>query len=479
MLTLKKRVLIIGGGPGGRFSYIALRRMGEKNLSIVMNEDPTVICSLPYGVGRKLVPGGPEEEVVDLANSDRLPPEIVEDAIRGVVTELDAENHIARGTSTGGPFEIHFEKVLLAPGAVPWLPSVKGLLLDSDREGQKRDLTEIMVGREYVSKERLAENIFVMRGADDARALDVFAEKSDKAVVVGSGAIGLEVVEALHDRGLTVTLVEALPHLIAAMDKDMAEKVSNRLSESGVSVYRNMQLTEVKSDRVILSDGTEIETDGVIFATGVRPNIKLAQSAGLSIERGIVVNENMQSSHPNIYVVGDAAQISDAVTERPILPLIGTLAMRQGLVASANIMGKNMSLPPATVWGLSAIFDLHWGSVGWTEELANASDIPVFSLTLPYRTREKAMPNGKEGLWKVVVSASDEKGLKKGQIIGFQIVIDGESPLFLTERFIDIITRRETITDLFSHYFVHSPYHNTVEDPYLMLLFTAQEAMTH
>src|SRR5690554_8392 len=110
MLTLRKRVLIIGGGPGGRFSYMTLRRMGEKSLSIVMNEDPTVICSLPYGVGRKLVPGGPEEEVVDLANSDRLPPEIVEDAIRGVVTELDAENHIARGTSTEGPFEIHFEK---------------------------------------------------------------------------------------------------------------------------------------------------------------------------------------------------------------------------------------------------------------------------------------------------------------------------------------------------------------------------------
>jgi NADH oxidase (H2O2-forming) len=477
MLTLRKRVLIIGGGPGGRFSYMTLRRMGEKSLSIVMNEDPTVICSLPYGVGRKLVPGGPEEEVVDLANSDRLPPEIVEDAIRGVVTELDAENHIARGTSTEGPFEIHFEKVLLAPGAVPWLPSVKGLL--SDKEGYMRDLTEIMVGSEYVSKEKLAENIFVMRGADDARALDAFAEKSDQAVVVGSGAIGLEVVEALHDRGLAVTLVEALPHLIAAMDMDMAGKVSERLSEWGVSIYKNIQLTEVRSDRVVLSDGTEIKTDGVVFATGVRPNVKLARSAELSIERGIVVNEKMQSSHPDIYVVGDAAQISDAVTGRHILPLIGTLAMRQGLVASANIMGKEMFLPPATVWGLSAIFDLHWGSVGWTEELANTLGIQVFSITLPYHTREKAMVNGKEGLWKVVVSASDEKGLKKGQIIGFQVVIDGESPLFLTERFIDIITRRETVSGLFSHYFVHSPYHNTVEDPYLMLLFAAQEAMAH
>ncbi|WP_024822005.1 MULTISPECIES: NAD(P)/FAD-dependent oxidoreductase [Aminobacterium] len=477
MLTLKKRVLIIGGGPGGRFSYIALRRMGEKSLSIVMNEDPTVICSLPYSVGRKLIPGGPEEEVVDLANSDRLPPEIVEDAIRGVITELDAENHIARGMSTEGPFEIYFEKVLLAPGAVPWIPPVKGLL--SDKEGYKQDLTEVMVGREYVSKEKLAENIFVMRGADDARALDAFAEKSGRAVVVGSGAIGLEVVEALHDRGLTVTLVEALPHLIAAMDQDMAEKVNDRLSEWGVSVYKNIQLTEVKPDRVILSDGREIETDGVVFATGVRPNVTLAQSAGLSVERGIVVNEKMQSSHPDIYVVGDAAQIRDAVTGRPILPLIGTLAMRQGLVASFNIMGQTMSLPPATVWGLSAIFDLHWGSVGWTEELANASDIQAFSLTLPYYTREKAMPNGKEGLWKIIVSATDEKGLKKGQIIGFQVVIDGESPLFLTERFIDIITRRETVFELFSHYFVHSPYHNTVEDPYLMLLFAAQEAMTH
>ena len=193
-----------------------------------------------------------------------------------------------------------------------------------------------------------------------------------------------------------------------------------------------------------------------------------------TLEKGIVVDVQGRTSVPGVLAVGDAVQISDGATGLPLLPLIGTLAMRQALVAAATVVGMPWALPPATVWGLSEIFGLHWGSVGWSVEAATRAGLPVVALTQPVRTRDPFMPEGREGIWKLTVAAAEEKGLRRGQILGFQVVQEGDSPLFLAERFIDIITRRETVPELFGHYFIHSPAHNAVDDPYLNLIFQAQ-----
>ena len=96
--------------------------------------------------------------------------------------------------------------------------------------------------------------------------------------------------------------------------------------------------------------------------------------------------------------------------------------------------------------GVSSFFDLHWASVGWSEEAANKAGMPVKTIVLPVRTRDNAMPLGKDGYWKVVISKEKAAGLKEGQIIGFQAVIEGDPVINLSERFLDIITAKESIS---------------------------------
>lgn len=470
MIESKKvDTFIVGGGPGGRIAYMALSKMGKKNALMVMKEEPTVVCSLPYGIGRRLIPGGPEEVVVDLSKSPRLPKDIAKNTIRGEVISLDANTREAIVRTGDAEISVSFEKALLAPGAVPWIPPVDGVLDGVSDEAAPAG-ESVQVGNNLVDKERLSGNVHVLRSANDARRLDDLARKATHAIIVGSGAIGLETAEALHDRGLKITVIETLPHVTAPLDADMAELVENRLDEKGVRVLTSQKVVAVKSDGVLLESGEYVPGDGVVFATGVRPNLTLARKAGLEIEKGIVTNSRMQTSNEHIYAVGDAVQVADAATGKPVLPLVGTLAMRQGVAAAADIAGMPLKMQPATMWGVSAIFELHWGSIGWTEELAKQEKLSVSTVTLPVRTREKAMPSGKEGRWKIVVAEDgNEGGIKAGQILGFQIILDGESPLGTAERFLDIVSFKETVPELFRHFAIHSPSHNPPDDPYLNL----------
>lgn len=467
--NIKTDVLVVGGGPGGRVSYMVLKQFGVGQVKMVANEEPTVICSLPYGVGRKRVPAGPEAVVVDLSKSHRLPPTILQDVLQGNVTSLDLKRREAIVEGSRGKQAVTFEHLVLAPGAVPWIPPVEGVLKE---EGPAAG-TGVMHGNRWVDKGLLSENVYVLRGASDARQLDALADRAKSAVVVGTGAIGLETAEALVDRGMRVTLVEALPHVVAALDEDMAVRIEERLAERNVEVFKGAGVDRVLPEGLKLADGTVLQADGIVFATGVRPDLRLAKQAGLATEKGIVVDGRMKTSDSRVYAVGDAVQVKDGATGEGILPLIGTLAMRQAMVAAANIAGRPMELPPLVAWGVSEIFGLHWGSVGWTEEAARKAHFPVASLVQPVRTRDPFMPEGREGAWKLVVATAPHGSVKPGQILGFQVVQDGDSPLFLAERFIDIVSRGETVLDLFGHYFIHSPAHNAVDDPYLGLVTQA------
>lgn len=467
------QVLIIGGGPGGRTSYAFLKNFGVEKVRIVANEEPTVICSLPYGVGRRLVPGGPEAVVVDIAKSDRLPKSMVSDLINGNVTSLDMAKREALVKTADGEMAVGFEKLILAVGAVPWVPPTPGAL----KEDGPFMGTGILYGNDWVDKGRLADNVYVLRGAPDARRLDELAKNGKSAVVVGSGAIGLEVLEALYDRGMKVTLLEVLDHLAVALDADIAEEVEKKVLQKGITVYKGKGaiVKKINKDSVELENGTTIPCDGIVFSTGVRPDLRIAKEAGVKVEKGIVVDAGMKTSVEGVYAIGDAAQITDGATGLPLLPLVGTLSMRHAVAVVSDIVGKPIPLAPATIWGVSAIFELSWGSVGWTAEIAARVGIPVASVVLPVSTRDEIFPQGKPGIWKLVVASAPFQDIKVGQILGFQVVQDEEPTLNLVERFIDIVSRRETVMELFGHYFIHNPYHNAVDDPYLRLFFQAMQ----
>jgi NADH oxidase (H2O2-forming) len=424
-------------------------------------------------VGRRLVPKGPEAVVVNIAKSSRLPKTMLGDLITGNVTSLDLEKREALVKTGEGEVVVGFEKLILAVGAVPWVPQTPGALKE---EGPFMG-AGILYGNDWVDKGRLADNVHVLRGAPDARRLDELANSGKSAVVVGSGAIGLEVVEALHDRGMKVTLLEVLDHLAVALDADVAVEVEKRVVEKGVVVYKGKGaiVKKINKDSVELENGTTIPCDGIVFSTGVRPDLRLAKEAGIKVEKGIVVDAGMKTSAEGVYAIGDVAQITDGATGLPLLPLVGTLSMRHAASVVSDIAGSPIPLAPATIWGVSAIFDLSWGSVGWTAEIAARVGIPVESVLLPITTRDDIMPKGRPGIWKLVVVSAPFQDLKVGQIVGFQAVQDEDSTLGVVERFIDIISRRETVSDLFGHYFIHNPYHNAVDDNYMKFFFKAMQ----
>ncbi len=467
----KAKVLIIGGGPGGRVSYMFLKEFGFDGVRIVGNEEPTITCSLPYGVGRRLIPRGPEAAVV--AKSDWVPKSMVEDWIDGNVTAIDTAKREAVVATGGNQIVIEYEKLILAVGGVPWVPQTPGAL----KAAGPSMGTGILYGNEWVDKGRLADNVYVLRGAPDARRLDNLAKNGKSAVIVGSGAIGLELLEALYDRGMKVTLLEVLDHLAVALDADVAEVIEKRALEKGVTVYKGKGaiVKKINPDSVEIENGTTIPCDGVIFSTGVRPDLRLAQAAGIKTERGIVVDAGMKTSAEGVYAIGDVAQIADGATGQPLLPLLGTLAMRHAVSVVSDIAGRPLPLAPSTAWGVSSIFGLSWGSVGWTAETAQRSGIPVASVLLPINTRNEFFAGRKSGLWKLVFASAPFKDIKVGQILGFQAVQDEEPTLNLLERFIDIITRRETVMELFGHYIIHNPAHNEANDPILQIFFQAMQ----
>lgn len=466
------KLLIVGGGPGGRVSYITARRFGVEPAVMVLNEEPTVICSLPYGVGRRLIPDGPEATVVDLSREKRLPPDAAKDVVFGSVTAIDAAAKTATVAGPAGETQIAYENLILAPGAVPWLPPAEGILKE---KGAASGLM-VAVGDRLVDRSFLADGVYVLRGAQDARALDELAARSQKVAVVGTGAVGLEIIEALSDRGVDVVAVEALPHAVSALDADMAAAVECRLRERGVELHLNDAVTSWTPGTLTLRSGA-LAADALVFASGVRPRLDLARAMGLKTERGIVVDATQRTSLPSVWAVGDAAQIADAASGKSVLPLIGTLAMRQAMTAVMDIAGLPAQLPPATLWGVSEIFGLHWGAVGWSEEMAQRAGLKVVPLSLPVRSRDPFMPSGKDAVWKVVLSTGEDEGFKPGQILSFQIVSAGDNPVHLAERFVDIVARRETVQDLFGRYFIHSPAHNSVDDPFLALIALAMEKM--
>ena len=213
---------------------------------------------------------------------------------------------------------------MLAPGAAPIRPVARGLDLPG---------------------------VFVVRTIPDTRRIRAWLEAPPRreAVVVGGGFIGLEMAENLVRRGLAVTVIEKLPQVMPPLDPEMAAEVARHLHKEGVRLRLGEGFREIEAagDRLAMRTDRDatIPTDLVILALGVRPEVTLAQAAGLAIgaRGGIVVDERMQTSDPRIYAVGDAIEVRDVVIgQEIILPLAGP-ANRQGRVAAEAVPRQNSS----------------------------------------------------------------------------------------------------------------------------------------
>lgn len=463
--------LIVGGGPGGIFTSTALLAEGVSDFRIVCDEPEVVCrCNLPYGIGKKFL-----NSINDAVKSHRnFLPNFEDVGIVGKIERVDQSAKTAWGTylRSAEEFSVKYDRLILATGAHASLPPIKGVI---DPQHDKPNTTGEVVyykGKIY-DKAALADNVVVVRSVADARRIDDICGMDMTVAVIGSGLVGLEIVDNLLIRGNKVIVVEILPHLVSTLDQDMAVLIEDRLRELGADIRLGKPCTEV-GDGYIMVDSERIKADLVVIGAGVSPGVKLARQIGceIGITGGVRVDERWLTNVDDVYAIGDLVEIDDAVFAEPILiPLLPNVMMQGALIAK-GIKGMELQGPLAVASGMSHTADLFWGTAGFSVEMAEARRCTVLAEKVELSTAEDASPFARKAWYKMVVAKEDSTKFKKGQIIGFQAVTEGKHLGDLMARWADIIGERETVYDLPKHNWIHQPMVGSPgSNAYILMLF--------
>lgn len=358
------KVIIVGGVAGGASCAARLRRLDEKAEILMVEKGPYVSyanCGLPYHVGGVIE----KESSLLVATEQLFRTQFNIDArtyCEAVDISASEKTVTLKDIKTGKLTVEKYDKLVLSPGAVSVRPPLPGIDLPG---------------------------IFHVRTVPDARAINAWIEKGNpflsgmyrysgfqtlrpktRAVVIGGGFIGLEMVENLVHRGFEVTLVEMSDQILPPIDKEHAKVAESHLIKHGVKIALSDGVAGFKQGEdhtieVATQAGKVYPADLVILALGVRPDTRLAKMAGLELgERGgIKVNDQMISSDPHIFAVGDAVEVKDFVTEEQSLIALAGPANRQGRIAADVIMGRDSKFRGTQGTAIVGLFD---GVVAWT-----------------------------------------------------------------------------------------------------------------
>ena len=352
------RMVIVGGVAGGASCAARARRLSEEAEITVFDRGPYVSfanCGLPYYVGKviddeaKLLMATPELFRRRFNIAVRLNSEVI--AIDRERQEIEVKD-----LATAELYRQAYDALVLSPGAAPIRPPLPGIDLPG---------------------------IFTLRTIPDSRLIRewITRHQAKKAVMVGGGFIGLEMAENLVRLGLSVILVEMTPHVMPLLDPEMVAPLHSELTRNGVVLRLNQAVTGFASEngaaldqagtlRVQLKDGGTETADIVILAIGVKPEVSLARQAGIELGElgGIRVDEQMRTSDPRIWAVGDAVEVRDVITGRwCLVPLAGP-ANRQGRVAADAIMGRPARFRGVQATAICRVFKETIASTGPSEK---------------------------------------------------------------------------------------------------------------
>ncbi len=336
-------VVIVGGVAGGMSTATRLRRLDADAHIIVLERSGHVSfanCGLPYFVGGLIE----EEDALTLQTPEQLFDRFRLDVrVHEEVVAVDRSAHkvTTRSTVTGEEGDVSYDKLVLSMGAAPIRPPIPGY-----------------------------ERVRTLRTVEDAARLasDVDVAPST-AVVIGAGFIGLEMAENLVRQGIDVTIVEATPQVLAPLDPELAILVQDELVAHGVHVETGATVSSVDEGYVNLADGRRLAAGLVVGAIGVRPEVRLAELAGLGLgpSGGISVNEANQTKDPDVYAVGDAVEKEDAISHATSLIALANIANRQGRRVADHIAGRPSHPVASLGTAIVKVFDVVAATVGWNE----------------------------------------------------------------------------------------------------------------
>jgi len=389
-----RRILIVGGVAGGASAAAKARRVDENAEIHVFERGPYISfanCGLPYFIAG---------EIDDRAKLIIMSPERFWERARvhaHVNHEVLAIDRAAKTVRVKGPDgrerDEAYDKLILSQGAKPVVPAIPGV-----------DLPHVFTLRDIPDMDRIVNYL------DD--------RQPKRAVVIGAGFIGLEMAEAFHRRGMQVTVVERTDHILPLLDRDMAVHLQNLTRHDDFNYRTGIEATRFTAAGVEFADGTTVPADLILLSVGVKAEVELARAAGLEIgvTGGVKTNGRMESSDPNIYAVGDAAETMHALMgTRTRIPLAGP-ANRQGRIAGANAAGARLIYPGALGTSIVRVLHVTAGFTGLNSAQAAKAGFSFFTSL----TRDNSHAHYYPGAKPVMIKVIAEEGT--GRLLGAQVL---------------------------------------------------------
>ncbi len=410
-MSSNKKIVIIGGVAAGPKTAARARRLAPSADITIIERDTYISyagCGMPfyvagsvrefshlfqtsYGVARDEQYFSREKGIKVLTGNE------VTDINRG------KKEVLIRNVKTGEESRLTYDNLVIATGSTPFTPPVEGIDL---------------------------KGVYRFNHPEDAKTIREVLDGVQEAVVIGSGLIGMEAAEALREKNIFVTVVELKEQILPVMlDKDLADVLALRLEEQGMEFRLGHKVLKLKGDdgkvTGVVTDQEELDADLVIVAVGVRPNVKLAQKAGLTIGRtgAIEVNRYLQTSDPDIYAVGDCVENTHLISGQKVFLPMATYANRQGRVAADNIING-----PKTefkgVLGTAVMKALNWnaGRTGLGEQQAKDLGYNVITALNSALDRTHYHPSHGLVLMKLIVDRDSRKvlgaqGIGPGEVV--------------------------------------------------------------
>ncbi|MCQ4873424.1 DsrE/DsrF/DrsH-like family protein [Butyricimonas paravirosa] len=449
------KYLIVGGVAGGASTAARLRRLDE-NAEIIMFERGEYIsyanCGLPYYIGELIY----EREKLFVQTPESFAARFnIEARVRSEVERVDTGKKVitVRDLASGRVYEEAYDKLVLSPGAAPVRPPLEGI----DTEG-----------------------IFTLRNVNDTDRVKEYIEDHDvkRALIVGAGFIGLEMAENLHEYGIKVSVVEMADQVMTPVDYEIASVVHQHFKSKGVGLHLQEAVTAFRPVEggidVVLRSGPVTRVDMVLLSIGVRPDVKLAREAGLEIGEtgGIKVNEYMQTSHPDVYAVGDAVEFPNPVSGRPALAFLAGPANKQGRICADNVArGNHQKYKGSINTAIAKVFDLTVGAAGLSAKMLDRLQIPYREAIVHGASHAGYYPGAVMMDIKINFSPED------GRLLGAQAVgVDGVDKRL--EMMSAVIRGGGTIYDLMELEQAYAPPYSSAKDPVNMAGFVADNMLS-
>ncbi|MCD6563427.1 MAG: FAD-dependent oxidoreductase [Thermoproteales archaeon] len=426
------KVIVIGGGPAGMSAASRIKRLKpEYNVTVFEKSNYVSYgqCGIPYYVG------GIVKNLEDLVHYSKeyfINKRKINVFTRTEVVDIGEGYVISK--NDGGEKKFNWDILVLATGARPIVPPIKGINL---------------------------EGIITVRTLEDAEICKKLSLKAENVGVVGGGYIGLEMAENFIKLGKKTYLFEMLPHVLPNIDSDMSWLIESELKKRGVELHLSEKVIgfegEKKVEKIITEKG-EYKIDLVIMAVGVRPDNSLAKKLGLKlgVKGAVSVDEYTRTSNENVYAVGDIAETFDIVTGNKTWVPLATTANKMGYVAGSNIGGKSIKFPGIVGTAITKIFDLEVGRTGLSEEQSKMLNIETVTTKIKAKTRPTYYPGGGEITIKLIAD-------KEGRLLGGQFI--GRDVLPRLNALASLLFKKSTVWDAFFDDLAYSPVFAPVWDP--------------